>query len=64
MAPGHAAQRLLAACPRDDSMTNDRETLPDLIETRSAEHTIPRRKLWQLAFAAILDGALNPALAS
>jgi hypothetical protein len=41
-------------------MTNDRETLPDLIETRSAEHTIPRRKLWRLAFAAILDGALNP----
>ena len=41
-------------------MTNDRETLPDLIETRSAQHTIPRRKLWRLAFAAILDGALNP----
>jgi hypothetical protein len=45
-------------------MANQRESLCDLIETRSAQHGIPRRKLWAWAFAAILDGTLVPANAS
>jgi hypothetical protein len=42
-------------------MSNNREKLCDLIETRSALHCVTRLKLWRLVFAAVLDGQLEPA---
>jgi hypothetical protein len=38
---------------------SDTQELCDLIETRSAQHCIVRRKLWEWAFTAILDGRLT-----
>jgi hypothetical protein len=41
-------------------MSDVLEDLCDLIETRSALHSLPRRKLWAWAFQGILDGKLLP----
>jgi hypothetical protein len=39
---------------------NTPDPICDLIETRSAQHLIPKRKLWSWVFTAILDKALRP----
>jgi hypothetical protein len=41
-------------------MSDRRESLCDLIETRSARYGITRQKLWEWAFAAILKDSLVP----
>jgi len=41
-------------------VSSTREVLCDLVETRSAQYSIPRRKLWSWAFTAILDSILIP----
>jgi hypothetical protein len=40
-------------------MSSVRESLCDLIETRSALHCIARRRLWTWVFAAALEGTLT-----
>lgn len=41
-------------------VSNIPEPVCDLVETRSAQHTIPRRKLWGWVFAAMLSEDLHP----
>jgi hypothetical protein len=43
-----------------ERLSNIPEPVCDLVETRSAQHLISRRKLWSWVFAAILDEDLRP----
>jgi hypothetical protein len=53
-----AAVATLSGALAEAHMSDDLDSLRELVETRAVVHRIPRRRVWEWALAAILDGTL------